>query len=175
LAARNPSQAVTNFLNPLNRVLSCLTKDIIVASGCDLNKIEAASLNKGAPSRLRSNPAFFLSVLIQYKLTKAEGERGPWKVSTAAYAYGLHDKEQSEIISYHWHPGVGRRYPHLHLGAGSGVAQYLEKVHVPTRRISLEEILRFAIEELRVRPLRRDWEKVLELAQSQFEKFRTWG
>jgi len=146
-----------------------------VASGCDLDKVEAASLNKGVPSRLRSNPPFFLSVSIQYKVTEAEGDRGPWKVSTAAYFYEIQEKERCELLSYHWHPNVGRSYPHLHIGAGSGVTQILAKVHVPTRRISLEEVLRFAIVELKVRPLRRDWESVLEATQARFEKFRTWG
>lgn len=109
-----------------------------------------------------------------YRVTKAEGERGPWKVSTAAYYYGIHDNRQSEILSYHWHPGTERQDPHLHFESSSKVIDFLRGIHLPTGRVSLEEVLWFLIEELKVKPLRRDWNKVLQSTQSQYERFRSW-
>lgn len=37
-------------------------------------------------------------------------------------------------------------------------------VHVPTGLISLSDVVRFAIEELRVRPRRSDWQAILDEA-----------
>jgi hypothetical protein len=66
------------------------------------------------------------------------------------------------LSAYHWHP-AGRSpivLPHLHLG-GDVARPKFTTVHLPTGRIALEEVLRFAITELDVRPLRGDWATVL--------------
>lgn len=174
MAGKTPHQAVRNCLEPLNQAVSCVTRDVLVASGSDLNKVESLTLGKGSPSRLRSKPSVYLTVKMLYRVTKDPGERGPWKVSTAAYYYGIHDNQQSEILSYHWHPRTERQDPHLHLESGSKVIDFLRGVHFPTERVSLEEVLRFLIEELKVKPLRRDWSIVLRSTQSQYKRFRTW-
>jgi hypothetical protein len=109
-----------------------------------------------------------------YGVTEVKGERGPWKVSTVAYYYALHDKQQSEILSYHWHPKTEHQDPHLHLQSGSKVMDSLRGIHLPTGRVTLEEVLRLLIEELRVKPLRMDWRKVLKSTQLQHERFRSW-
>jgi hypothetical protein len=76
----------------------------------------------------------------------------------------LREPEGPEIVAYHWHPG--RRspidFPHLHLGAGSGVdREELHKAHLPTGRVELEDVLLMAIQEFGVRPRREDWEEIL--------------
>jgi hypothetical protein len=82
----------------------------------------------------------------------------------AGYYYALRELEGSEIVAYHWHPG--RRspidFPHLHLGAGSGIGrEELQKAHVPTGRVDLEDVLLMAIREFGVRPRREDWARIL--------------
>lgn len=53
-------------------------------------------------------------------------------------------------------------FPHLHLGAGSGVSREgLQKAHIPTGRVELEDVLLMAIRELGVRPRRDDWQEIL--------------
>lgn len=84
-----------------------------------------------------------------YRVTEADGERGPWKVSTVAYFYALHDDGQREIIGFHWHPETeGQKEAHLHLYAASNIMTLLAKIHLPTGRITLEQFLRFLIIEL---------------------------
>lgn len=136
--------------------------------------------NVGEPVRLRGRVELDLVSKLWYRVVPARGERGPWKVETAAYSHGLETPEAQEIIAYHWHPEQGSEiiYPHLHLGAGSfaGVdLGILEKKHVPTGRISLEDVLRFAIAELGVEPRREDWSEVLDETQAAFETWRTWS
>jgi hypothetical protein len=40
--------------------------------------------------------------------------------------------------------------------------------------VSIEEVLRLAITELGVEPLRDDWREVLERTQGSYETWRTW-
>jgi len=175
LAGKSPHQAVRNCLAPLSLAVSCVTHDVLVASGSDLDKVESLTLNKGSPSKLKSNPILFLTVKMLYRVTEITGEKGPWKVSTAAYYYGIHDRHQSEILSYHWHPQTERNYPHIHLHSGSSVIRALQGIHLPTGRVSLEQVLRLLIEEMKVKPIRPDWNKVLEGTQSRHEQFRSWS
>lgn len=151
-----------------------MTRDVLVVSGSDINKVESLALNRGSPSRLK-NKRLYMTVKMQYRVTKAEGVKGPWKVSTAAYFYALHDAEQRELIAFHWHPETeGQKDPHLHFYGASNVAAFLEKVHLPTGRISLEQFLRFLIVELKVKPLRNDWEPVLRRTEGPYVQHRSW-
>jgi len=132
LSGKTPYEAVRNCLDPLNLAVSCVTKDPLFASGYDVNNVESLTLNKGYPSKLRSSHRLSLTVKMQYRVTKATGERGPWKVSTAAYYYALHGANECEILAFHWHPEAeGQKDPHLHLYDASAVVGFLAKVHLP--------------------------------------------
>jgi hypothetical protein len=145
---------------------------VLVTTGSDpANQRHAAVLNNGNPVALRSNPALLLTILMHYKVTEAQGQLGPWKVSTVAYLYSVQDKQGHELFSYHWHPTSTPQYDYPHLHVHSGI---LAKLHLPTRRISLEEILRLVITQLNVKPIKREWEKVLREIQQAHQKFRTW-
>jgi len=112
-----------------------------------------------------------------YRIVRAEGQRGPWKVTITAYHYTLEGLDGREIVSFQWHPrGRGALpYPHLHLGAAAEVGRAeLEGAHIPTGRVALEQVLRFAIETFRLRPRRGDWRDVLFGTRRRFEQWRTW-
>jgi len=46
---------------------------------------------------------------------------------------------------------------------------------LPTGRISLEEILRYAIAELGVKTRRKNWVEILDRNQQLLEDWRAWG
>jgi len=50
----------------------------------------------------------------------------------------------------------------------------LAGAHCPNGRISVEEFLRFIIEDFHIEPLRPDWAEVFAEAQRDFELWRTW-
>jgi hypothetical protein len=50
----------------------------------------------------------------------------------------------------------------------------LKGAHLATGRVALESLLRCAIAELGVEPLREDWRKVLDASERRFEEWRTW-
>lgn len=54
---------------------------------------------------------------MQYKIVKVDGDRGPYKVKTASYFYAIENRNQQELVAYHWHPeGTDIPFPHIHLG-----------------------------------------------------------
>jgi len=87
-----------------------------------------------------------------------------WAVRAAGYRYQLYLAASVELLAYHWHPEDPNpvKSPHLHLSAGAQVGFVaLARAHIPTGLVSLADVLRFAIEDLGVRPLRPDWPAIL--------------
>jgi len=149
---------------------------LIGTNGYSPSREHTLAPNLGEPVRLRGERELDLVSKLWYRVVPGfageAAERGPWRVETLAYSHGLETPEAREIIAYHWHPGQGSNivYPHLHLGAGLGAdLDILEKTHIPTGRIALEDVLRFAILELGVEPQREDWAEVLAETRAAFE------
>jgi hypothetical protein len=116
------------------------------------------------------------SFLHSYNLSRT-GEHGSgWHVSSRNYFYQVHDQPGLELIAFHWHPGRPGQpaFPHLHIAGSDGSVAIGRTNHVPTGRVSLESVVRFLITELDVRPLRVDWERVLDEGERTFMSRRTW-
>lgn len=99
------------------------------------------------------------------------GARADWTIRTVGYSYGLLVGEGRELLAYQWH-AVGRSLvvsPHLHLGAAllrPERARPFGRTHWPTGPVTLAEILRTAIADLGVEPLRDDWRERLAEADA---------
>ncbi|MGH2588792.1 MAG: hypothetical protein ACRDJE_28040 [Dehalococcoidia bacterium] len=90
--------------------------------------------------------------------------RRRWHVAVIDYAYVFtrRDTEQ-ELLAFHWHPHIAdKAFPHVHLESGLELHRHLVGIHVPTGEIALEDVIRFAIEELGVRPRLARWRSVLD-------------
>jgi hypothetical protein len=96
--------------------------------------------------------------------------------TTAGYYYQVGDDKGRELIAFHWHPGRRNQpeFPHLHIDGSPGPVAVVKKNHIPTGRVSLESVVRFLIAELDVRPLRDDWDSVLDEGERTFTARRTW-
>ena len=98
MAGRTPPEAVQNFLDPLQKSLSCLTRTVVnVRGGYYAPRPHALVLGDSSSTRLLSNPAGYLSVFQNYRVVEDEGDRGPWKVSIVSYLYSLGDEDGHEI------------------------------------------------------------------------------
>jgi hypothetical protein len=182
VAGKSPAEAVQNFRDPLQLAISCVTQGYInVRGGYHPGpKPHPLTLNEGAPVQLSGSARLLLSVIQLYSIveSKVENPLGDWKVSTAAYQYSLAQENGKEILAYHWHPDARNsiRTPHLHIGPGAQAKwKPLAKAHIPTGRIALEDLLRLAIRDFGVEPLRPDWAEVLDLTQGNYEAWRTWS
>ena len=88
-----------------------------------------------------------------------------------AYRYHLSLRNGPELLPFHWHPEDFNpvKIPHLHLSAGAQVRFLaLAGAHIPTGLVTLQDVLQFAIEDLGVVPLRRDWPEVLRQSRRPF-------
>jgi hypothetical protein len=183
-----PRHAVTRYLTPFNEALRCIAQGTLVAAlerSYVVGQESSILLNHGDPLRLRtaSPPAVYLSLGQRFVVVQDEAiEDGPFRVHTLEYWYQFSLTDGVELLTFHWTPETAnrqeRRYPHLHIGSGllatptpilPGV---LHKRHIPTGRVSIESIVRFAIEELGVESLIPNWSDVLDQGQAQFDHYR---
>jgi hypothetical protein len=101
-----------------------------------------------------------------------------FRTSITMYMYSVLDLTGQEFFAYHWHPsGVSAvRTPHFHasttppvlLPSPRGLSTTelaLNRVHFPTHRLELAELVRFLISKLGVGLRRADWESVLDRIQ----------
>lgn len=88
-------------------------------------------------------------------------------MSTVGYYDELLDAEGRGLLAYHWRPEGPSQVvtPHLHVGGRTSPLD-LSKAHLPTGQVSLVAVVRMAITELGVEPLRPDWLVVLDRAES---------
>ncbi len=107
-----------------------------------------------------------------------------WRVTTTAYAYRLLDRDERELLVFHWQPGpdfAGPDYPHLHVSA-SRIARVtateerplpLDKRHIPTGRVFLAAVVRMLITEFEIKPIVADWARRLAPTEAAFRRQRT--
>ena len=132
-------------------------------------------VNRGERIELGGPYRLSLRIGMGYRIVRAEGARGPWKITTTAYGYALDDRDGREVLAYHWQPALRPPYPHLHLGGGAGVNALVQRKHLPTGRDAREAVVRLLVEEFEVPPLRRDWRSVLRRGEQRFTAWRTWA
>jgi hypothetical protein len=174
-------EAFEAFIDPFRSALSCLgTAKVTVspAGRTDRRKLHAWSLNDGQGMRMTGG--LLLRATMQYVFLEDQSrENGPWRCSTRGYMYSVYDREDRELIAYHWHPSGASHYkaPHLHVGtpalAPTGV--FTAGSHLPTGRVSFESFVRLIITDLKVPPQRETWASDLTLTEGVFEVWRSWS
>jgi hypothetical protein len=189
LPGRTPQEAVRHYTQALQDALSCVVQGRLVRLAANPFEPDPAihpiALNGDEPAPLRGPARLYLVVNQNYSIVRTEDETSPrWKVSTRGYFYGLQTEQGAEAVSFHWSPRPGEMIarPHAHVGRRLlstpitlGLASFdLPRVHIPTGRVALEEVIRMAIQEFAVEPRREDWEQVLERTQSASQRWGSW-
>ncbi|MBA3450076.1 MAG: hypothetical protein H0T18_02555 [Chloroflexia bacterium] len=96
------------------------------------------------------------------------------------YEYRLLDRDERELLVYHWQPGdeyQGPNYPHLHVSATlsaqiSAIDRRsidLDKLHLATGHVSLAAVVRMLITEFQIAPRRPDWREMLDRHEQSLE------
>lgn len=170
------AEAYDRHVTSMQAAVGCITHSRFTGATprqVRLDATETLSLNRGDPVPLWSSAG---------RLTFSAGQRfriihdadvidGPFRITTVDYWYQYALLDGRELLTYHWTPEAidtdQRLYPHLHVGfglldaEGSFMPDTFSKLHIPTARVSLEAIVRFAIEELGVAPIPRNWKERL--------------
>jgi len=171
LSARSAAEAVEAFKASLQRSLDCITDAVLTVAGGyhPAPHPHVATLNQGERVTLRGPRRLSMVVILHYRIVEAPG-RSVWAIRTAAYYFELADARGREFLAYHWHPeGHPISWPHMHVGSGSGADQVAlsHKAHLPTGRVSLEDVIHLAITELDVPPRRANWDEILTQARRE--------
>lgn len=185
MAGRTDAEALRAFYEPIQRSISYLTGDVlsVVPTGSRIYVLTFGSPSAPKVARLFGDKRLSLRSLQRLRLIEAEGERGPIKVSTLSYAYTLADESTGqELLTFHWHPQareprdpaaqVLARDPHMHIGSAATSDDRLLNRHMPTERLSIEDVLILAVE-MGATP-RDGWQDVILSARERFRAFRTW-
>ncbi|MCK9517416.1 MAG: hypothetical protein M0R74_00090 [Dehalococcoidia bacterium] len=100
---------------------------------------------------------------------------GTLESSTTKYEYSLSHEDESEILSFHYHPGEQAfNEPHLHLRSGAGqLGPELQRAHIPTARLAVEDFIQFLIREYKVEAAQ-DYRRNLEQSKGRFVKYKRW-
>jgi hypothetical protein len=180
LAGRTPHEAVDNFLVRLRQSTSCITRVQLVISsgGREPGSTHIVSFDPNPTLKAADRTTIGLSVVHYYEVVRATGKRGPWKVRSAGYLYSLLDRNDHELITFHWHPQGNSDVtgPHLHVGSALASSwKKLPKAHIPTSRMTLEQIIGMAIDGFGVIPLKEDWRGLLDRNQKIFDAWKTWS
>jgi hypothetical protein len=138
------------------------------------------------PVRLRGAPLrFFASQWFKIVEDRSDPEQGGYRVTTVQYVYRFSDStgKDLEVLSFHWRPDDPTpgmiTVPHLHIGPALLTNQNVIRpkdfhhAHIPTGRVSLESIVRLAITEFGVTPLKANWEALLVKSDEAFRNNRT--
>lgn len=183
MPGRTQQEALDAFKDPIQQAVSCLgqAKVLLSTPAQDETAARALTLNHSGYMSLRQvnrpNPRVIdFHMTINFHLAK-QPELENWKVQTDAYRYRL-VVDASESLLFHWHPEGRSSFdrPHLHVGNRELAKHALlsGKAHVPTARVSLEEVVNFLIQDLGVPPATKDWESRLLSSAEIFRRYRSW-
>lgn len=164
------------FLYPLRRALSCIT-DAYLAGGYDperLPKLVFLAAQENGYIRLRAAHPIEFRLIHGYALTQDEDG---WRAHTTSYSYNFQLDNGREVVVHHFDPRQRSKVktPHLHV-RGLTTPLPLSKAHFPTGRVSIEEVIRFAVTELGVHPRYGDgvWQALLAETEQEFFVARRW-
>jgi hypothetical protein len=96
---------------------------------------------------------------------------GPFRVSSRSYRYHFIGADDKELLMYHWQPDSGMTLPHVHMTLPAHVTR---RTHVPTGRMTIEAIVRFAIDELGATPQLGGWRERLGESERLHVTHRSW-
>ena len=166
MPGRTPAEAVGQYIDTIQLLVSCVTDAVVgVGGGYYVSDIpHILSLNESRPVGIRGASRLWLSLQQYYRIVESRVPQTRWTVIETGYRYRIMDSNHREILAYHWHP-MGRSSfisQHLHIGHGTMAArEELQTAHLPTGYVSLPDIIRLLIRYFRTTPRRHDWESVL--------------
>ncbi len=86
----------------------------------------------------------------------------------------MNPNDGGRVAAWHWHPDSNRspiHYAHFHTPFDTPN----NSLHYPTGRVTIESVVRFAIEELGARPQTNSWERTLAVSEELHKNHRGWS
>lgn len=184
MASRTLAGALRAYVEPLQRAVSVISPATLTTDCWKPSEGEEyfLILGDGDVVRVPRADRGYLGVRIEhrFRLVRAgghPGRRDAWKATITKYQFALYDEGDREVLAYHWHPAEqGNDEPHLHLSSGSGsLRPELQRAHLPTARIAVEEFVLFVIREFAARVRTQAYRRILAESLARFRQERSWG
>jgi hypothetical protein len=188
-AARRPEIAAQEFIAALASITSCVTTQRLTTLTTYYVPGEHQTIRfPGGPIPLRSasgGPRGLLCDVSHVFVIEEHPEhvhfRRRWRVTTRMYQYRLLDRDERELLVYHWQPSdlyAGPDHPHVHVSASLSAHVSaidtetidLDGRHMATGRVSPAAFIRMLIEEFGVAPQRSNWRQTLDRAEAVFRE-----
>ena len=170
MAGNTAAEAVSNYIEPFNRALSCVSQGQVRPSNGGYDPAQNPhALSAFARIKLIGS-RYELTVAQNYEIIHVPDDkvRGPWRVRTLGYAYEVFDDDF--VMGYHWHPtSEGVLFPHLHW-------KVEHEHHLPTGRVAFEDVILCLLgEPFNVPEARANAKDVLGYGRERFEMYRSWS
>lgn len=169
MPGRNADEAWREFCGPIRRTVGCidLTARVVEKRFRDGNRFIAAPAEG-----ITFGP---LSLNFDLTLRPVEGDT-EWRMTTLRYNFTLvrPNDARTTIFGWHWHPNSKRSpitYPHVHVPA----ALEFRTRHIPTGRVSLEDVVVFGFVELGVPPAHDNARAVVQEVMDKHKQHRSWS
>jgi hypothetical protein len=174
VASSTPYAATVEFIDRLRDSLICVLEQVHLPFSPRMyrgsNDPYSIMLNDGIPQPLSSSLISGLAIQLAMFIRPFSSESG-YGIELSGYSYLLGIRQRDglqEFLAWQWNQrGVSSiAYPHLHVSAVSeAVPGGLNKLHIPTNQILVEDILEFIITDLGVEPRREDWREIFETSR----------
>jgi hypothetical protein len=171
MSGRAAREAVGAYRVPIQNVLSCFAKGRLSVSSYDPSVPGVLTFNAGKPTRLKGPSHLPFTCSQNYEIVASGDVTRPWKVHTTKYIYRLIGQNDAGIVDYHWHPDnrADKAFPHLH------ATQYGCKLHHPTGRVLIEDLLLLSVECGAIPLDEAKWLRISRKNLRDFAKGATWG
>lgn len=177
---KNPNQVFKLFLNHISKVVNSTVTDApisLVVSGASA-QISFGKSEAPQAVPLRTKPWF---LYLGQRLAAVQEDDGTWQVKTLQYSYRIQAGPSFDDPWYFRFEYVSREvrktdHPrhHLHIPFVLRCEEKyvdLARTHLPTGWITTEELIRFLIDGLRVKPKRKDWDRFLQQCEEKSRFF----
>ncbi len=140
------------------------------------NSVSLEPFSNPIPLKVHGGERLYLLLGQQGEVIKDGRFRGEYRITTRAYHYAVlrSESEDTGFLSWDWHPGStpDYPYPHIHVPIAEPTGRG-NRLHVPTgKRVTVEQVVGFLIQELLVEPAREDWAAVLEETQHRYDVYQ---
>jgi Family of unknown function (DUF6516) len=126
----------------------------------------------GQPLPVRLNDGGWLLAEQRVGVRESRTDGQLW-LATLRYRYQWQVEEDDGTWLVRWDYLRDTGPPHIHVrGGGLESDPNFHKLHIPSRRVALEDVIRFLIDENRAMPLSDHWSEVLDAATVIFESIQ---
>ena len=169
MPGRDEKEAWRAFKEPIQRVIGCVDLNVRLIEKRFDGGVRILTTNANG---IRFGDALTFSFSLRLAPVQ---ENGVWRMSTQRYDFMItHRTEPTKMVfGWHWHPASKKSriaYPHLHVPS----ALSHKSRHIPTGRLSLEDVVLFGFDELGVVPTVENAVAIVNETRDLHIRHRSW-